>query len=417
MKPPHALPPTNQSGSTVRYPGLDCLRVFASLLVVVLHAGMPYMTSPMPGLVWCTEDRPSQTLVIDALGWGIDTFVMPVFFLMGGYLACQSCLKRRGSGGGEAGRFAYQRTLRLGMPFAAGFVLILPLDFYVWILGWVCEDRVIPRKLKSLKVGDELSAQLTGPGHLWFLIYLWLFSVAAALAVHLWQAHRAAARPATLPFRQAGSSARHQIAVIAGLFATSLLGLYWKPVVVIGFEQAILPQIPNILYYAPCFGLGWFLQATAWKPRSALAPLLLTGAFALFPFVWVAIGRHVAEPAEGLRRLQLVTSFTACGWLAATGLFALALQFQGRVPRTIAYLSHASLWIYLAHHPVVALTQISLRPVEGSGVWKCAAAASVGLLLSLLTFEAAIRGRWLDGVINGVKPVRPEEILPRRRAA
>lgn len=201
------------------------------------------------------------------------------------------------------------------------------------------------------------------------------------------------------------------------MFVTSLLGLYWKPLVVIGFEQAILPQIPNILYYAPMFGLGWFLQATAWKPRSALAPLLLSGALALFPFVWGAIARHVAEPAEGLRRLQLVSSFTACGWLAATGLFALAIRFQGRVPRSIAYLSHASLWIYLAHHPVVALTQISLRPVEGSGVWKCAAAASVGLLLSLLTFEAAIRGRWLDGVINGVKPERPEQLLPQRRAA
>ncbi len=410
MNSPNVSPPSNESRSPVRYPGLDWLRVFASVLVVVLHAGMPYMASPMPGLVWCTEDRPSRSAVIDALGWGIDTFVMPTFFLMGGYLACQSCLK------GGAAKFARQRTARLGLPFVAAFVLIMPLDFYIWILGWVCEDRVIPRKLRSLKVGDELGDQLTGPGHLWFLIYLWLFSAAAALAVHLWQTRRTAA-PATIALPQAGWFARHRIAVTAGLFATSLLGLYWKPVVVIGFEQAVLPQLPNILYYAPCFALGWLLQATAWKPRRELAPFLLGSSLAMFPVVWGLIAGHVAEPAEGWRRLQLVASFTACGWLATTGLFALAIRYQGSVPREIAYLSHASLWIYLAHHPVVALTQISLRTVEGSGVWKCAAATAVGLLLSLLTFEAFIRGRWLDGIINGVKPVRPEQPVPQRQAA
>lgn len=411
MNSPNPQTQTSHSPPQVRYPGLDWLRVVASLLVVVLHAGMPYMTSPMPGLVWCTEDRPSQTPFVDALSWGIDMFVMPLFFLMGGYLACQSCLK------GGPGKFARLRTLRLGLPFAAAFVLIMPFDFYIWILGWVCEDRVIPRKLRSLKVGDELGSQLTGPGHLWFLIYLWLFSVAAALAVHLWQARRSAAHPDSIALPQAGWAARHRKAVMAGLFATSLLGLYWKPVVVIGFEQAVLPQLPNILYYAPCFALGWLLQATAWKPGPTLGPLLLTGFLALFPFAWALIAGHVIDPAEGMRRLQLVASFTACGWLATVGLFALAIRYRGGVPRSIAYLSHASLWIYLAHHPVVALTQISLRLTEASGTWKCAVAATVGLAMSLLTFEAFIRGRWLDGIINGVKPVRPELSTPRRQAA
>ena len=33
------------------------------------------------------------------------------------------------------------------------------------------------------------------------------------------------------------------------------------------------------------------------------------------------------------------------------------------------------------------------------------------------SFEAFIRGRWLDGIINGVKPARLEQPIPQRQAA
>jgi len=406
-----------------RFPGLDWLRALASILVVVLHAGMPYMTSPMPGLIWCTEDRPSRTPVVDALGWGIDTFVMPLFFLMGGFLACQSC--------GKAGpwKFFKNRTARLGLPFVAAFVLIMPADLYVWLLGWVCEDRIIPRKLRSLKVDGELAAQLMGPGHLWFLQYLWLFCAGGALLAHLWNRSREMIRPAaaveppesrpTIPFPGVPKFQGGHLAAIVSLFLMSVAGLYWKPLVVIGFQQAIAPQLPNVLYYVPCFALGWCLQHWQWKPVRWSAPCLIAMSLAIFPNVWQRIAHHVQTPLAGADRLQLVATFTLCGWLAATGLFAWALRSSRSAPNWIDYLSRASLWIYLAHHPVVALTQISLRLTEGSGIWKCAVATITGLVFCLLTYEAAIRGRWLDTILNGAKPTRSEipTALPATRAA
>ncbi len=384
-----------------RYPGLDWLRALASVLVVVLHAGMPYMTSPMPGLVWCTEDRPARTAVVDALGWGIDTFVMPLFFLIGGFLACQSCSK--------AGPWTFfkNRSVRLGLPFVVAFVLIMPADFYVWLLGWVCEERIVARKMRSLKFDGDLGAQLKGPGHLWFLQYMWLFCAGAAALLHLWT--RRAARPAslespvTIRFPRSSRFPTWRLATVASLFLVSVAGLYWKPQVVIGFQQAILPQLPNILYYAPCFALGWCIQHWRWKPASLWGPALLALSLAAFPFAHQSIARHVLTPLEGVDRLLLVTAFTLCGWLAATGLFAWGIRSSAPAPRWISYLSGASLWIYLAHHPFVGLTQISLRPMEGSGAWKCAVATAVGLALSLLTYEAMIRGRWLDTILNGAK--------------
>ena len=84
------------SSPAPRYGGLDWLRAGASLAVVVLHAGIPYMSSPMPGLVWCTTDLPAQSVLVDGLCWGIDTFVMPLFFLIGGFLAGRSWLLQDG---------------------------------------------------------------------------------------------------------------------------------------------------------------------------------------------------------------------------------------------------------------------------------------------------------------------------------
>lgn len=393
-----------------RYPGLDWLRALASLLVVVLHAGMPYMTSPMPGLVWCTEDRPARTAVVDALGWGIDTFVMPLFFLIGGFLACQSCSKV------GSWTFFKNRSVRLGLPFVVAFVLIMPADFYVWLLGWVCEERIVARKMRSLKFDGDLGAQLKGPGHLWFLQYMWLFCAGAAALMQLWTRRTArSASPessATIPFPRSSRFHTGRLAAVAGLFLVSVAGLYWKPLVVIGFQQAILPQLPNILYYAPCFALGWCLQHWRWKPASAWGPALLALSLAVFPIAYQSIARHVLTPLEGLDRLQLVTAFTLCGWLAATGLFAWGLRSSAPAPRWISYLSGASLWIYLAHHPIVALTQISLRLTDGGGLWKCTVATAAGLALCLLTYDAMIRGRWLDTVLNGAKRRHREQPAP-----
>ena len=42
----------NDGGSTARHAGLDWIRGLGAVAVVVLHAGIPYLTAPMPGLAW-----------------------------------------------------------------------------------------------------------------------------------------------------------------------------------------------------------------------------------------------------------------------------------------------------------------------------------------------------------------------------
>jgi glucan biosynthesis protein C len=429
----NAASKTAQGGE--RYCGLDALRAFASVLVVVLHAGIPYMAGGFPGLIWCIRDDAARSAVVTAICWKIDTFIMPLFFVMGGFLACHS-----GQRSGPV-TLVKNRLVRLGAPFALALVVILPIDLYVWLVGWVIEDRIHIRKLKSLKVGSDLRQSIDGVAHLWFLEYLLIFCVAAGAA--LWVMRRFSsvsprpgtpgrgtggewlhilAAPDTIRLPQARSAGRIQgltVLIVSGLFLTSVAGLAMEPRVVIGFRSTYLPHLANILYYAPCFALGWLWKAKSLRTptRSALAMILAS--IGLFAVMLPRLLAHVVTPATGTNLIGLAALFTACGWLATSGWFALALNWKHSIPASVAYLGKASMWVYLVHHPVCGLTQIALRPIEINGVWKTSLTALTTLTFCLLTYEAFVRNRWLDKVINGTsqRPALPAIEEPKRIAA
>ena len=54
--------------------------------MVALHAGIAYLVAPMPGLVWATQE-PVGSLAVDAVTWWIDGFIMPMFFVLSGFVA------------------------------------------------------------------------------------------------------------------------------------------------------------------------------------------------------------------------------------------------------------------------------------------------------------------------------------------
>lgn len=408
-------PAPHDRPSACRFCGFDWLRVVACLLVVAFHAGIPYMSSPLPSLKWCTDDHGARSHVVDAVNWGADTFMMPVFFLMGGFLACQSCRKI------GPGAFLRQKSVRLGIPLVIAAFLIMPAVLYIWLFGWMCAGELTPQQLTRLKLTSPQWTQLRCAGHLWFLIDLWLFCLAAAAAVtarNLIASMRSRREPATLPLPSAKSSrwSPGRLAVVAGLFAISVYGLYCEPRTAIGFKFLFFPRLPHVLYYAPCFLLGWLMQSWKWTPGRATPALLLSGAALLFPGLWGMISRHVATPFSGTELVWLVATFAACGWLAASGLFAWALRYDGSLPRPIAYLSRASLWIYLAHVPPMALLQISFRAISGYGLLKAVAAGALSLIYVLVVYEFAIRGQRLDALLNGCAPKPASTPVPGEAA-
>jgi len=415
-----------------RYHGLDWLRGIAALLVVALHGGIAYTLSPFPGLAWPTHDpRPSS--FVDAATWWIDGFIMPLFLLLGGFVAAQLFLKR-GPGG-----FLRHRARRLLVPLLFGCVVILPLDLYVWLLGWAGEGKIPLKKLRSLKLG-EAGRDLWGVGHLWFLEYLFLFSAAAWGLCHIatWWSTRRAADDAvhhTSPKRKRGNTVRWtfipSLALRAGvrsdhdgasygylagsfwmpflLAAPSALALWWEPRIVIGFRHSWHPLAANLLYYAPCFAGGWWLYRSvrAGETSTRYAPWHLVLSIACFVLLLPLIRAHVVTEFTGPRRVALAALFACFAWLSAVGWFGVCLRWlRSPPPRAVRYLSEASFWVYLFHHPVVGLAQVALAASTLPVAMKFVIVTATGVSLSLLTYQVGVRFTWVGQLLNGRRDSR-----------
>ncbi|WP_145293574.1 acyltransferase family protein [Crateriforma conspicua] len=377
-----------------RHGGLERLRVMATLGVVLLHACVPYLKHPMPGLAWPVRDTPSEWL--DVTFWAIEVFIMPVFLVMTGMFAWQT-LQRRG-----AADLMRTRLSRLGKPFLFGMMVILPAELYIWVGGWVYEGWVDAVKLKSLKIDGALGNSLWGTSHLWFLLYV-LSYVGIVAGIATWMQRNPAEK--RYRFIQQPFGSRVALILLAGI---GICTLCFRPEVVWGFQHDFLP-VPSKWIYSGTFFLGgmWIVSQDKRLHRiqTLTRPLVITAVMSLGAAV--AVGRwHLAghQPDTAMSQasgILLGTTTTLAAWavsLAAIGFF----QAQERpISKKTQYVAAASFWIYLVHHPLLGLMHIDTKfllpqvPSLVKGVFCFLAALSV----SLLTYEAVVRqsalGRWL----------------------
>src|SRR6056297_209696 len=237
---------------------LECLRVAATAWVVLLHACVPYAAHSMPGLCWPVHESTSRS--VDLLFWGIELFVMPLFLVMAGFFAL-GLYQRWGAWG-----LVRHRFLGLMVPFAFAVIVLLPLSLYVWLTGWLIEDRIVPRKLRSLAFEGVTKQELWGFAHLWFLPYLFLYIVSYAGLARLWERWR----PSPL-LRPPGRL------VLGMLVIASAVTIGWVPEVVFGFQHAFLPFASKWLYCGTFFGGGVWLahRDPELHQLARLAPRLL----------------------------------------------------------------------------------------------------------------------------------------------
>ena len=370
-----------------RHAGLDWLRVAATIGVVVLHAGIAYQPHPLPNLRWATHDTP--TVWADLICWPLDAWVMPVFFLLGGFVA-HGLLDRLGPRA-----MTVHRLRRLGGPFLLGCVLILPLDLYVWLLGTVIDHGMPVRKLQSLKLSgyDE---GLLGPSHLWFLQYLILYCLAAA-------GLRAIRGPSMRI-----DPVRDRLLLAVAMFA-SVVALTFDPLILIGFRHEPLPQPAHLAFFGAFFAIGIRCHRLSWSRRRS--------------FGWVAVGSlalvaawpmMLADWSGAGGRTPMAACFAIGCWGLGMGAFQFARTIERPLPPPIRYVAAASFWIYLFHHPIVGLAQIALKSSSIPSLVKLGVVTAIGLAIPLMSYQVVVRGRWIGRVL-GERPKPPQ--VHRRRAA
>ncbi|WP_058835952.1 acyltransferase family protein [Luteimonas abyssi] len=394
---------------------LYTLRVLAFALLILYHAGMVYVPE------WSFHIK-SPTLLA-WIEWPmvmLGRWRMSLLFLLSG-IALGLVLARRSDG-----RLAAERSGRLLLPLVFGIIAVVPIQAY-------CEARMLGTiepgfgsfLLRYLQLRPWPPGTFTGGeygftwNHLWYLPYLWAYTM-AALAV----------RPLA---RMLGG------AKLADWLTGRGRWLLWSAPV-LGYLAALMvlaPRFPsthalvgdwfNHARYFGVFAFGLLIAGSTpmWDALRArrwpLAMLALAGAV-----VYVglrAIGRLIDHgmvspapflavmPESGWDLLSLAAQ-SLYWWMALLGLLAWGVHALNRPWPGLAYASRAVYPWYILHQSITILAAYWLIPLALGPVWEPLLVIALTVVGCALGYEVIRRVAWLRPLF-GV----PMRSLPRAPCA
>ena len=385
---------------------LEAFRIVATVLVVLFHASLAYLATPLRLTLWLAHDGRHSRL-FDVFAYWANGFVMPLFFLAAGFTAPAAC----GTRGPRD--FLVHRARRLLKPLLFASVTVVPLTYLLWGYGLVASGQCDLDDVLRWRFPAEVRAHLYGLAHLWFLEYLYLVCI-------LWCAGWVIASRVTW-----GQAAREWIFCRRWrpllLALPTLLIFLADGDTMLRIDNHLVPNPFRLLHYAYFFAVGgligqlkrpqdWFL---AHGPRFFVLSLIL------FALTAPLLLRHAATPLVGESLAVVCVSSALFAWLTLLGGIGLLLRgaayWQGR----LRFFSEASFWVYIVHVPIVGLLQTLLEPFRLPVTFKFAIVASVGLSASLATFEWLARYSVLGLIVNGTRkrlksssPDRTKRLVP-----
>ncbi|MBS0201456.1 MAG: acyltransferase family protein [Planctomycetes bacterium] len=404
------------------------LRGLAAVLVVFVHAGIPYMTYPLPHLVWPSRDT-HPSAIVDAITWCSDGFLMALFFAVAGFCS-RGLLIARGDR-----QFLADRTQRVWWASWVAGLTILPVCLVIWCLGWMADGLYAPHSFLTDSLRPDLEAELYGVGHIWFLqnLYIYCLILYGVSWLSKWRSKWSlvtgrsdGSRPLShqLSLRSMDLLAHvdrvldHALLSVWKPFVPAIpcaLLLYWDPRIVLGFYQGFIPVLSKLIFFGICFfvGVAMHRQRQQMLKHAQFGRTYLVFAVALFGAALPLIHEFTEGPL-GMPILALLAFLLALfAWFATFGLIAVALRSNFGNHPLVRYLSEASYWIYLIHLPFVVLTQIAVAQLSIPALGKFLIAGMTGLFLALLTYDLFVRDTWIGEFLNGHRRPRPPRLMPQ----
>lgn len=323
---------------------VDWLRVFATYLLFVFHAGMVFSPAPF----YHVRNAELSMVMLVVTGF-ISLWHMPLFFVLAGWSIVASLRARGGSG------FAHERLLRLGVPLLVGCVFLMPpikylelasgLDLNYHGLSVSSElqagfKQVIPNGLPEMAPFHETFRQFLPTfytrldrftwAHLWFVAYLLTFTmlyrplIARLLASRDWTCPAVAWVYAPVP---------------ALVLVQVLLRPYWPGI------QNLYDDWANVAYYSI------FLLAGAVLARHPAIEALVTAerrralAFAALTMVGLLLGVLGVVPSPSL----MLAGSAIAAWCSLMAILGYARTWRLPDGPVLAYLAESSLPVYVLH--------------------------------------------------------------------
>jgi glucan biosynthesis protein C len=336
----------------VRRYDLDWVRIGAFMLLILYHVGMYYVTWD-----WHVKS-PQASHDIEPLMMLTSPWRLSLLFLVSG-VATGYLLARQGTSG-----FLGQRSTRLLIPLIFGMLVIVPPQSYLEVVekagyaGSFAEFfRLYITGFHGFCRGSDCLLLPTW-NHLWFVAYLWIYTVVLYLCVRL--------APPIIPWLRRLAE-RHLSGV--GI-------LLWPLAYLCAIRFGLAPRFPathalvgdwyNHAMYFGVFLLGFSLAGlrAPWAMLERARWITLSLAVLGWAFFVAYVGAYSDDasiPAEGLRMLARIAYVTE-QWLAIAAIVGFAHRHLTHDNAARRYLTTAIFPVYILHQTVIVVVAHALKP-------------------------------------------------------
>lgn len=360
---------------------LDWVRVGAFLLLILYHIGMYYVTWD-----WHVKS-PHASSAIEPLMLLTSPWRLSLLFLVSG-VATAYLLERQSVRG-----FLSRRSVRLLVPLVFGMLAIVPPQSYL---------EVVEKVQYTGNYGEFLGLYLTAYrgfcrdgdclimptwNHLWFVAYLWVYTLLLYVAV--------CAAPGVVPRLREWLERRFVGLAVLWVPIVYLVAARWLLAVRFPSTHELINDWYNHAVYAPVFLLG-FALAGARAPWEAIERLRWHAlGFAVvgwvFLCVWHGLDNADALPPSVVLRRVWQLGFSAQIWLAIVAVLGFARRHLNRDNAARRYLTTAVFPVYILHQTVIVVAAHALQPVRLDPLLEGFVLVLVTTALCFLSYEVIRR--------------------------
>ncbi|MEO1336048.1 MAG: acyltransferase family protein [Myxococcota bacterium] len=377
---------------------LDWLRVIAFGLLVLFHTGMIFVP-------WRFHIQAAQTseMLMIVMSW-MHAWRMPLLFLISGMGTAFALGTRSG------GAFIRQRVKRLLIPLLFGMFVVVPPQIYVERIAdydsfWAFYPTVLA--LVPYPMGGSMSWH-----HLWFVLYLFFYSL-ALLPLLLW-VRRSSTRwsPAVYRWAHRGGLAWF----FAPLFVLHAVTMPFFP----EFTHTLIDDWGRVVHFGMFFAAGFVIAVhppIMARLRTKRRRHLMISVLWLVPFFAIRLFDWPTRPMLfGYDFLYWVPT-SVVAWYFCLALLGYGYAALSRPSGLLTYLNDAVYPFYIWHQTVtVVLGAWVIHRVEGVALpfILIAAGTYVG---TLAIYHVLIRPYPFMRFLHGLKPRAADVSSPSRASA
>lgn len=385
----------------VRRTDLDWVRIGAFGLLILYHVGMFYVS-------WNWHIKSAHRITaLEPLMLALNPWRLALLFLVSG-VATRFMLRKS-----AVGALLRARSSRLLIPLIFGMLVIVPPQAWIQIveaLGY--PDGFVDFYLKHyFAFGKEFCPSpciiLPTWNHLWFVAYLWVYTMALGLALMVFPGI-------------AGWIERWLAPLLSGIWLLVVPSLLFGV-----FRLTLLPNFPsthalfgdwyNHAQFASVFLLGFLLAHTLsfWDTVERQRWIAFIIAVAFFAS-WLAL-RSVRDGGLPLR-IYAGIAYGFYQWLCIVAVLGFARRWLAKDSATRRYLTDAIFPYYIVHQTAIIVIAHAL---DGSGLSAGSEAAIIiggTAATCVATYEIVRRVAWLRPLF-GLKTEAPGPAMPIQRRA